>query len=140
MYLGKVYFLKRIYFCFVPFCLGRNGAGWNTNKLFFRVGPLTLLQLGTPGSHLLSAPSPLAAAASLGSPGFAALGLDLFCTLQREQLQKGSLKWEAGDGGGVGEKKTSLFLTFLESSGLITVSGAVCGIHHARATFAAFLN
>lgn len=105
MYLGKVYFLKRIYFCFVPFCLGRNGAGWNTNKLFFRVGPLTLLQLGTPGSHLLSAPSPLAAAASLGSPGFAALGLDLFCTLQREQLQKGSLKWEAGDSGGVGGKE-----------------------------------
>lgn len=89
---------------------------------------------------LLSAPSPLAAAASLGSPEFAALGLDLFCTLQREQLQKGSLKWEAGDSGGVGEKKTSLFLTFLESSGLITVSGAVCGIHCARATFAAFLN
>lgn len=38
------------------------------------------------------------------------------------------------------KKKNSLFLTFLESSGLIKVSWAVGGTRCARATSAAFLN
>lgn len=42
---------------------------------------------------------------SSGSPGLAALELGLFCTPLSQELQKGSLKWEPGDAGGVREKE-----------------------------------
>lgn len=85
-------------FIFVLFCsfflgggVGRSRPDWNTNTPLFPVCRLTLLGAGDAWfSMLLSAAdlslSPLTVASSSGSPGFAALELDPFCTPLSQEL------------------------------------------------------